>query len=72
MHLSRGVLLQMLVAARWLRWPIGLDFRFDQYKGCVFQMYWNEMYFGQLFQREAEAGERPCVFDGFAVRMPTQ
>jgi hypothetical protein len=35
-------------------------------------MYWNEMYFGQLFRREAEVGERPCVFDDFAVRMPTQ
>jgi hypothetical protein len=35
-------------------------------------MYWNEMYCGQLFQREAEAGGRPCFFDDFAARMQTQ
>jgi hypothetical protein len=72
MHLSRGVLLPAWGVARWLRWPISLDLRFDQYTGCAFQTYWNEMYFGQLFQREAEAGKRPCIFDDFAARMPTQ
>jgi hypothetical protein len=30
------------------------------------------MYFGQLFQREKGAGERPCIFDDCAARMPTQ
>ena len=34
---------------------------FDQYKGCVFQTYWNEMHFCQLFQREEGASERPCI-----------
>jgi hypothetical protein len=35
-------------------------------------MYWNEMYFCQLFQREAEVGGRLYIFDDCAARMPTQ
>ena len=72
MHLSRGVLRPAWGVARWLRWPISLDLWFDQYKGCVPQTYWNEMYFCPLFQREEEAGERPCILDVFAERMPTR
>ena len=72
MHLSRGVLLPALGAGKWLRWPTSQDSRFDRYKECGLQTYWNEMYFGQLFQREEGAGERPCIPDVFAERMPTR
>ncbi len=47
-------------------------FSVRQYKGCVFQTYWNEMYFGQLFQREEGPGERPRILDVFAERMSTR
>ena len=30
------------------------------------------MYFGQLFQREEGAGEKPCIPDVCAERMPTR